>query len=257
MGAFFAFGMTPLAAAPSAQADPLADLIDLLIEPAIATSLGISPTEAVDPSLLDAALSALWSPSGWDTVLGDLSGVGSSAVAVPDSGAAISATDPFSTWVQGLEQDWMSSPLGQQVDSGLNSWVAHADPGATAASCGVICNGANGVGGGSLAQADGQDGGIFAGNGGNGATDAAGQGGSGGNAGEFYGNGGNGGNGADGAAGANGATGATGSAGQSGLNDGTGGNGGAGGNGLNGGAGGNGGDAGKAGIFGGTVGING
>src|ERR1700743_1079966 len=84
-GGFLAFGLGPLAVAPGAHADPLTDLIDLLIEPAIAASSGISPTEFFDPSVLDAALSELSPPTGWDTVLTDLSGVGSSAIVVSDT----------------------------------------------------------------------------------------------------------------------------------------------------------------------------
>jgi hypothetical protein len=78
-GAFLAFGMTPLASAPSANADPLTDLIDVLIEPAIAASSGISPAEFLDPSVLDTALSELATPAGWDTVLTDLSSLGTLA----------------------------------------------------------------------------------------------------------------------------------------------------------------------------------
>ncbi|MGA8546575.1 MAG: hypothetical protein WB785_15125, partial [Mycobacterium sp.] len=162
-GAFLALGLGPLAAAPSAQADPLADLIDALLEPAIATSIGISPTEVVDPSLWDAALSGLWSPGGWDTVVSDLSGVGSSAVAVPDTAAATTA-DPATSFIHGLEQDWINSPFGQQVDNSLNTWAAQADPSAVANTCGYICNGADGTAG----DPNGQDGGAFFGNGGNG-----------------------------------------------------------------------------------------
>ncbi|WP_263988730.1 PE family protein, partial [Mycobacterium conspicuum] len=64
----------------------------------------------------------------------------------------------------------------------------------------LIGNGADGVAGGTLAQANGGAGGILFGNGGAGATDAAGQGGSGGAAG-LIGNGGAGGAGATGGAG--------------------------------------------------------
>lgn len=117
---------------------------------------------------------------------------------------------------------------------------AQADPAAlnTADACGLICNGAAGEGSGSLTAADGQDGGLFFGNGGHGATDAAGNGGTGGSA-FYYGNGGEGGSG--------------------GLFYGNGGEGGAGGTGvaatsttagINGGAGGDGGDAGTYAFFG-------
>lgn len=157
-------------------------------------------------------LVGLSTTSGWNTLLTDLSNpssvdalFGVHASLLPDaSAAATTATNPLNSFVQGLEQDWINSPFGQQVDSQLNSWAAAVanDPN----SCGLICDGANGVGGGSLTPADGQGGGLFFGNGGNGATDAAGQGGDGGNAG-WWGDVGAGGAGADVGAGGNGGTG--------------------------------------------------
>jgi hypothetical protein len=93
---------------PSANADPLTDLIDLAIGSATSAT---SPTEFLDPAVLDSALSELVSR----TVLSDLSGVGSSAGVVPDStSAAATSADP-AAWLHGLEQDWINSPLGQQV----------------------------------------------------------------------------------------------------------------------------------------------
>ncbi|HEY4041973.1 MAG TPA: hypothetical protein VGM32_09040 [Rhodopila sp.] len=67
-----------------------------------------------------------------------------------------------------------------------------ADPNSGA--CGLICNGANGVSGGTPGEADGQGGGVQLGNGGNGATSNGGAGGVGGNA-NVMGNGGGGGGG--------------------------------------------------------------
>src|SRR5581483_6993525 len=162
------------------------------------------------------------------------------AAAVPDlSGLAVNAADPtagldigalsdaggaspFDAWMHGLEQTWITSPLGQQVDTLLNDWFNQADPAAdtTGGACGLVCNGADGTPDGTLAQADGQGGGVWFGNGGNGVTDADGVGGRGGDAGG-WGNGGNGGNGIDGHAGGDG--------GDGGLYGGNGGNGGAGG----------------------------
>ncbi len=125
--------MTPLAPAPIAAADPLTDLVAVLIEPAIAASSGISPTEFLDPSVLDAALSALATPTGWDTVFSDMSSITTSVAGLPDAGAAVSG---WSSLLQGLEQDWINSPLGSQVDGVLNAWAAQADPAAGA--CGLI-----------------------------------------------------------------------------------------------------------------------
>jgi len=237
---FLALGLGPLVAAPSANADPLTDLLDVIIEPAIAASSGISPAEFFDPSILDAALSQLATPAGWETLGSDLSSIGASFAGLPSNAAA--AADS-SNWVETLEQDWFNSSYGQEFDSEINPLFA------SSSTCGLICDGANGTGGDSLAAADGQNGGLWFGDGGNGATDAGGDAGN-------LGNGGEGGNGADGGNGGNGGTGGsfagdggnggTGGDGVAGVNDGTGGNGGNGGNAGLSGTGGTGGDGGSA-----------
>src|SRR5271155_129811 len=236
-GAFLAFGMTPLAMTPSAHADEF----DVILDPIINSLSSVDPTLAVDMTSwvanLDSGLAAASSvdPSSLagaaataeSTSLGSLSTDVSSA----------SAASPSDTFVQGLEQDWMNSSLGQQVDSSLNAWFNQVDPSAAANSaadpantgaageCGLFCNGANGVGGGTLAEADGQGGGLFFGNGGTGATDSAGVGGAGGDAGWFS-------TGGDGGAGGAGTGGAGGDGGTGGLFFGNGGDGGAGGSGV-------------------------
>jgi len=240
-GAALAFGMSPLASAPTAHADLFDDLIDVVATSAAGSAVGAaSPADFVDLGALSGVLTDLSTPNGFDALLGMNIGQ------LPDAGAAAITADPFNSFVQGLEQDWINSPLGQQVDNSLNAWFNQADLAAdpTTSACGLICNGADGTGGGTLAEADGQGGGLFLGNGGDGVTDAAGQGGNGGEAG-WWGNGGAGGAGADGAAGGNGGAG--------GLFDGNGGNGGTGGNGTManpaGGAGGAGGDTGALSFF--------
>jgi len=93
---------------------------------------------------LDAALGAASSVdpfSGLDTALGAASTVDpSSSLDTALSGASIvdpaSATDPFTAFWQGLEQDWISSPFGSQVDGSLNAWAAQADPAAFSAAAG-------------------------------------------------------------------------------------------------------------------------
>ncbi|MFZ0907375.1 MAG: hypothetical protein WAN71_26590, partial [Mycobacterium sp.] len=214
-GAFLAFGLGPLAGAPTAKADIFDDILDLAVGSAASSAItAVNPTDFLDPGVLSGLLTDLSTPSGWDTLLTDLGNPSSfdalfsPTSAVSDAGSAAAATDSSTSFLHGLEQEWINSSLGQQVDSALNTWAAQTDPAAdpTGGACGLICNGANGVGGGSLSDADGQGGGLFFGNGGNGATDAAGQGGAGGNAGD-WGNGGNGGNGADGGAGGDGGTG--------------------------------------------------
>src|ERR1700744_3724030 len=284
-GAFLAFGLTPLAglaSAPAAHADGLDAIIDPILNSILGSVTSFDTLLGIDPSSLgDVATVA---PSGWEGLFGDFTSP------VSDAGTAASVGDSSSsTFLQGLEQGWINSSFGQQVDTSLNSWFDQADPSAAqglaadssaAGACGLICNGADGTGDGSLADADGQGGGLLFGNGGNGATDSAGDGGTGGDAG-YWGNGGDGGDGADGGgggdgglggpffgngggggyggagggggvggAGATGATGAMGSFDNGGT--GTGGNGGQGGAGENGGTGGAGGDGAKGGLFGAT-----
>lgn len=122
---------------------------------------------------------------------------------------------------------WIESPLGMTVDGFINKIFGQF----------LIGNGADGVAGGTLAEAAGGNGGRWLGDGGAGATAASGEGGAGGAAG-IIGNGGAGGAGDDGGAGG------VGGAGGSRL--GFGGNGGSGGDGGHGEPGGNGGDGGSA-----------
>ncbi|HEY9304983.1 MAG TPA: hypothetical protein VIO95_11900, partial [Mycobacterium sp.] len=198
-GAFLAFGLYPLAGAPMAKADVFDDILDMVVGSAASSAItAVNPTDFID----------LGTPAGWESLFNDLGNASSLEAlfsppsAISDASSAAATADSSSSLLHGLEQDWINSSFGQQIDSALNSWFNQADPAAdpTGGACGLICNGANGISGGSLSDANGQGGGIFFGNGGNGATDAAGQGGVGGNA-DFFGNGGNGGDGADGGAG--------------------------------------------------------
>ncbi|MGB7870617.1 MAG: PGRS repeat-containing protein, partial [Mycobacterium sp.] len=192
-GAFLAFGMTPLATTPSAHADDfgLGDLIANLITGGMA---GV-PDSAMDPSAFD--LGSLLDPGAFGLGADHAATLASSADALP------SISDPFGAassddFIQTLEQDWITSPFGQQVDSFINATSGEF----------LIGNGTNGTADSTLAAAAGGNGGLWFGDGGNGATDALGQGGTGGNAGD-YGDGGMGGNGADGGAGGMGGTGGT------------------------------------------------
>lgn len=165
-GAFLAFGMTPLAMPPSAHADEF----ELIVDPIINSISSIDPALGTDLTAglanLDSALAgaAAFDPSSAAGSLGALS-------------------NPFDTWLHGLEQDWINSPLGQQVDSASNAWFAQADPSAvsaddpTAGACGLICNGANGLPG---TGENGQGGGLLLGDGGAGGSGAPGTGGNGG-----------------------------------------------------------------------------
>src|ERR1700756_5448682 len=79
-GAFLALGLGPLAGAPTAKADIFDDILDAAVGSA-ATS--INPTDFLDPSVLTGLLTDLSSPAGWETLLGDLTGVSSTALTVP------------------------------------------------------------------------------------------------------------------------------------------------------------------------------
>ncbi len=190
-GAFLAFGLTPLASVPPAHADGLDAIIDpvinsilssvtsfdalLGIDPTtgldLATSfdalLGIDPTTGLDLALPSADVASAV-PSGWEALFGDFSNPAG------DVGTAASATDSAtSTFWQGLEQSWINSSFGSQVDTSLNSWFDQVDPAAILGlgRVWVYLQRRRRYRRGSLTAADGEGGGIFFGNGGNGATD--------------------------------------------------------------------------------------
>src|ERR1700752_4217171 len=89
-GAFLALGLAPLAGAPTAKADVFDDILDLAVGSAASSAItAVNPTDFLDPSVLTGLLADLSTPSGWDTLLGDLGGVSSTALTVPtDTGAA-------------------------------------------------------------------------------------------------------------------------------------------------------------------------
>ncbi|MGB7870398.1 MAG: hypothetical protein WBM01_19350, partial [Mycobacterium sp.] len=153
-GAFLAFGFYPLAGAPTAKADIFDDILDLAVGSAASSAItAVNPTDFLDPGVLSGLLGDLSTPAGWDTLLTDFSNPSSfdalfsSSSALSDTGSAVSAADTSSTFIQSLEQDWINSSFGQQVDSALNTWAAQVDPAATSAAgdCGLICNGVDGT----------------------------------------------------------------------------------------------------------------
>src|SRR5580693_726228 len=144
-GAFLAFGLSPLASlasAPQARADGLDAIIDPILNSILSSVTSFDALLGIDPSALgDLALpatdAAAVAPSGWEALFGDFTNP------VSEAGTAASVTDSTSsTWLQGLEQAWINSDFGQQVDSGLKSWFDQADPAASAVggACGFICN---------------------------------------------------------------------------------------------------------------------
>jgi hypothetical protein len=116
---FLTLGLGQLANAPKATADEFDVVIDQVLN-AITASLG------------DMAAGAAAVPE-----LGSLS-LGATESTV----AAASPADAL----QGLEQDWINSAFGQQFDTLINSWFNLVDP--TNGACGLICDGADGQGGG-------------------------------------------------------------------------------------------------------------
>ncbi len=131
-GMFLALGLGPLANAPKATADEFDVVIDQVVN-AISGSLGdVAAGAAAVPELGSLGLSASESTAG--VGLGSLSDVGSAAAT------------PLDAWLHGLEQDWIGSDFGQQFDTLINSWFNLADPSSSA--CGLICDGADGQGGG-------------------------------------------------------------------------------------------------------------
>ena len=119
--------------------------------------------------------SALALPTDSATALTSAADAATSTAAPSSSDLAQLLNELIGQPLQTLEQDWITSSTGQAFDSELNSLFGMD----------LIGNGANGVGGETLADADGGNGGMWFGDGGNGATDAAGVGGSGGNAAEI------------------------------------------------------------------------
>jgi endoglycosylceramidase len=180
-GAFFAFGLSPLVAAPPANADEF----DVIVDPIISALSGIDPTVGADLG----ALAASFDP----TVAAD-----SAASAATAAASTPDFSDLFNQFVytptHTALEDWINSNVGQQVDGFINSVTDSY----------AIGNGAPGT----EADPDGGAAGWLFGDGGTGwnSTEAGVAGGNGGDAG-FIGDGGIGG---DGGAGANGGDGGAG-----------------------------------------------
>ncbi|WP_342713774.1 PGRS repeat-containing protein, partial [Mycolicibacter sinensis] len=271
VGAFLAFGMAPLGAAPAAHADFDDVLIDLLgqdLGDAVAglgTNLGDQGAWEVvlDPASWSAFFDGLGSQSTWDAVLADLDlTAASSAVAdLPGSAAAFNWSDinwlmPFGNGAAGTADHpdgyaggWIWGNGGAGWDATGTGASAVPIDGGDGGQAGLF-GGDGGAGGDGYDGGDGGDGGAagpfswfsHGGDGGNGGAAITegrdgGAGGAGGDAAQWgaFSTAGAGGNGGDGATGAAGLAGSFANGG-----DGNGGTGKAGGNGGNGGAGGKG-----------------
>jgi len=120
LSAFLTLGLGPLANAPKAKADAFDVVIDQVVN-AITASLGdVAAGSAAVPELGSLSLGATES--------------------------TVAAASPIDAGLQGLEQDWINSGFGQQFDTLINSWFNLVDP--TSSACGLICDGADGQGGG-------------------------------------------------------------------------------------------------------------
>jgi Phosphoesterase family len=117
VGALLALGMAQLATAPTVKADEFDAILEPIIN-AITGSLGdVAAGWAAVPELGSLGLGAA------DPVAGV--GLGS----LPDVGS-VAAANPADAWLQGLEQAWLGSSFGQQVDTALNDWFNQVDPSA-------------------------------------------------------------------------------------------------------------------------------
>jgi hypothetical protein len=105
ISAFLMFGLGPLANLPKANADEFDVVIDQVLN-------------AISGSLGDMA-------AGWAAV----PELGSLGVSAADVGSG-AAANPADAWLQGLEQAWINSSFGQQVDTALNDWFNQVDPSA-------------------------------------------------------------------------------------------------------------------------------
>jgi endoglycosylceramidase len=214
--------MTPLCTPPTAHADDfgLGDLIGDLIGNAVTATA--SAGDVVGDSSQAASQTAL--ELGSQSIDQALAAASSAQTLSTEALFQQDIYDPIHTAIEG----WINSPLGEQVDTFIN----------TASGQFLIGNGADGT----STDPTGGAGGLWLGDGGNGwdSNEADVAGGAGGSAGDFFGSGGDGG---DGGAGANGGAGGDGGS-LFGIG-GDGGNGGGGGVGSAGGAGGDGGNGGS------------
>jgi endoglycosylceramidase len=175
-GAFFAFGLTPLATAPAANADEL----EMILEPIINSLSGIDPTLGADLG----ALATSFDPTFADSA--------AATASTPDFAELFNqfVYTPTHTALEG----WINSNVGQQVDGYINTISGEF----------LIGNGAPGT----EADPNGGAGGLWFGDGGPGwnSTDPGVAGGTGGDAG-VVGDGGAGGDGGTGADGGDGGAG--------------------------------------------------
>ncbi|MGB3894943.1 MAG: hypothetical protein WA942_11930, partial [Mycolicibacter sinensis] len=149
--AFMAFTVSPMGAAPKAQADELDWLLDLF-----------SPTDWAAPAADTGATTFSWdalfdpaSAGAADGSEGDWFG-GLLGSLFGNLSVDANTYAMIHTW----EQDWITSDFGQFVDNSINTLSGQF----------LIGNGADGMDGGTLADAAGGNGGLWFGDGGAGGT---------------------------------------------------------------------------------------
>jgi endoglycosylceramidase len=197
-GAFFAFGLSPVVAAPAS-----ADEFDVIVDPIISALSGIDPTLGADLG----ALAASFDP----TVATDSAASAATAAASTPDFSELFNQFVYTPTHTALE-DWINSNVGGQVDSFINSVtdsyaIGNGAPGTEADPTGGAAGWLFGDGGpgwnsteAGVAGGNGGDAG-FIGDGGIGGDGGAGAaGGDGGAGGSFLGDGGDGGNAGDGTA---------------------------------------------------------
>src|ERR1700749_3092614 len=144
-GAFFALGLGPLANVPQAHAD----VLDAILDPIINSLGSVDPTLALDVGSL---------VSSFDPSFSD-AGLAADAAQVSDLTQLINTE--FYQPAEQAGQAWINSSTGEAFDNSLNTfWQDIGGQGI------LIGNGADGLGGGSLAAATGGAGGLIFGNGG-------------------------------------------------------------------------------------------
>ena len=147
LGTFLALGMTPLAAAPPANAD----VLDTILDPIINSLAGIDPTMGADLLTVVDTFDPTFALDSTATAATSLD-----AAATAATSTSIDYSQLFNefiyTPIHTVDQAWINSSLGEQVDNALNQW----------AGVDLIGNGAAGT----AADPNGGDAGLWFGDGG-------------------------------------------------------------------------------------------
>ena len=147
---------------PAARADGLDVIFGPIvnsIDHALAGADALSGAASLDLGGLGGGALDQWLTPPTETVAGAASSAEAATTSSSDSAAAFD--EMFLQAIHADEQNWINSPLGESIDNSINKAFGEY----------LIGNGANGIGGGTLAEATGGNGGLLFGDGGNGATE--------------------------------------------------------------------------------------